>query len=265
MKIVKHRLSNTTFKASPNTGKSISGPKFIVMHYTAGYTAESAISILTSPSSKVSAHVVVDLNGTITQLVPFDVIGWHAGPSSFAGYKGINEYGIGIEIVNIGFLKKTGNVYRDAYGNTVSPDKFEDLVEAKHPRVGSDTYYWPVYPEAQLEAVKELTKLLLEEYPTIEYIVSHEEIDTRGWKTDPGPAFPMKRFDDLLGGGSDLDDHSVEYVVTTDKLNKRSGPSTSYPIVGYYTKGVTIVATETNGDWLKTDAGWINKTYLRKM
>lgn len=267
MKITNNRIDGVPFVKTPNMSGTLN-PKLIVMHYTAGYTAESAINTLTNPKSKASAHVVVDLDGTITQLVDFNRVAWHAGPSKHGKYNGLNNHSIGIEIVNIGFLKKlVSGHYLDAEGRRVDISRFEDLVEAAHPIVGSGTFYWPTYPRKQLEAVVELTRALIETYG-IEDIVSHEEIDTRGWKTDPGPAFPMKTFTKLL----EKDDRNINsvnsnaYVVTVDTLNVRKRPSIGGAIVTKLNLNTEVNVISFKGEWARigTDE-WVHAKYIKKV
>lgn len=270
MQIKNHRIEGAPFVKSPNISSGTLTPKGIVMHYTAGYTAESAISTLTKPNGKSSAHVVVDLDGTITQLVEFDNIAWHAGPSKYKEFNGLNKSFIGIEIVNIGFLRKLASgQYQDAYGNKMDAKYFEDLIEAPHARVGSGNFYWPTYPEAQLKAVEELTEALIDTY-NLKHIVTHEEIDTRGWKTDPGPAFPMKRFTKLLNADDrNLDSNSEPDItiirwVNVDALNVRSGPGADHPIIGSLTKGTKIHVSKIDGGWAKLvgEDKWVSAKYL---
>lgn len=263
MTITNHRLDGAKYFASPNVG-SVINPKFIVQHYTAGYTASSAINTLTRRGSKVSAHVVVDLDGTITQLVPFNIRAWHAGPSSYMGYTGLNSHSIGIEIVNIGWLRRISNdMYQDAYGNKKTAASFPNgLVEAAHPTVGSGVFYWPNYTEAQLNAVENLTKDLIKTYPIID-VVSHEEIDNRGWKTDPGPAFPMKRMKRHLV--SDRGEESEKFTVTASRLNVRGGPGTRFSVIDSLSHGKMVEITERNGSWARiSDDGWVHSSYLRR-
>jgi N-acetylmuramoyl-L-alanine amidase len=247
---------------SPNRSGLIT-PKFIVMHYTAGWTARSAVNTLTNPASRVSAHVTIDQNGVVYQHVPFNVKAWHAGPSSHMGYSGLNSHSVGIEIVNPGYLTRVdGNRFRDAYGRVHTAANVGPVVESRHARVGSGTYFWPVYPEAQLEAVEELTQELLQEYNILD-IVTHEEIDTRGWKTDPGPAFPMNRFKRHLGH-RDLDGDT--YQVTASVLNVRGGPGSNYSVEGQVKRGDVVTGTDKNGDWVKIDEdGWVHGGYLRRI
>jgi len=264
MTIENHFLEGVPFVSSPNIGGQIT-PRFIVQHYTAGYTAESAINVLTRRGSQVSAHVVVDLDGTITQLVPFNVRAWHAGPSSYMGFHGLNSHSIGIEIVNIGWLRKIGqDTYQDAYGNKRTSRDFPNgLLESPHPRVGSGIFYWPNYTSEQLDAVENLTIDLIKEYPIID-IVSHEEIDTRGWKTDPGPAFPMKRMKQHLD--SDRGNDVEQFVVTASRLNVRGGPGTRFDVIDTVLRGSIVEVETRSGAWAKiNNDGWVHASYLRRV
>ncbi|CDQ18935.1 N-acetylmuramoyl-L-alanine amidase LytC precursor [Halobacillus karajensis] len=55
----------------------------------------------------------------------------------------------------------------------------------------------------------------------------------------------------------------IEERVTTDVLNVRSGPSTSYTRIGQLAKGAVLQVHEVQGDWLKMTAGSL-KGYVHK-
>lgn len=74
----------------------------LVLHYTGMKTADEAKKRLHDPASKVSAHYMIDEDGTTYCLVPEDRRAWHAGLSSWRGTTNINQRSIGIEIVNPG-------------------------------------------------------------------------------------------------------------------------------------------------------------------
>lgn len=246
---------------TPNRGGTIT-PRFIVMHYTAGFTADSAVSTLTRRGSGVSAHLTLATDGSVFQHAPFNVKTWHAGPSQHMGYSGLNNHSIGIEIVNPGWFRKSGNNYvRDNI--SVPVKRFPNAVEAPNPRVGSGMLYWPLYTDAQLESLDAITQELLDAYSIVD-IVSHEEIDTRGWKTDPGPAFPMNRYKALLGG---RDTDADSYQVTASKLNVRSGPGGHYAKLGAGLKRGTIVEAQgQSGRWIRISSdGWVHGGYLRRV
>ncbi len=74
----------------------------LVFHYTGMRTAEEALDRMCDPAAKVSAHYCIDEGGTITRLVPEDLCAWHAGVSSWRGFRNVNARSIGIELVNPG-------------------------------------------------------------------------------------------------------------------------------------------------------------------
>lgn len=264
MKIVNGILQGCTFIESPNVGGVIT-PKFITIHYTAGFTAASAISTLTNPASKVSAQFVVDRDGTITQLVSCERRAWHAGPSAFMGFKDMNTFSVGIELVNPGyFVPGPGDTVLDWNKKPVPASALEgyDLsLRQAHPRIGGGKLLWPAYTEAQLEATRRLVGAICEAY-NIAGLNSHEEIDTRGWKTDPGPAFPIGEFkalcDRLEGraaGGPSAPAVTLAKV-NVDALNARSTPNgvirTTLP------RGTDLTILEDIGDWVKVLAKGVN-------
>lgn len=104
---------------------------------------------------KVSAHLVIDREGGITQFVPFAKRAWHAGVSSFAGRENCNDYSIGIELE------------------------------------GTDH---SSFTEAQYEALNQVIRVLQENYPgiTSSRIVGHSDI-APGRKKDPGVGFEWGR------------------------------------------------------------------------
>ena len=74
----------------------------VVLHYTGMPTAAEALARLTDPAAKVSAHYVIDEDGTVTRLVTEDKRAWHAGRSYWRGITDVNSASIGIELVNPG-------------------------------------------------------------------------------------------------------------------------------------------------------------------
>ena len=74
----------------------------LVLHYTDTADAATAIGLLTDAANSVSAHYLVDVDGSIRSLVPEDRRAWHAGVASWCGITDINACSIGIEIQNRG-------------------------------------------------------------------------------------------------------------------------------------------------------------------
>lgn len=74
----------------------------LLLHYTGMPTAAEAIARLCDPAAKVSAHYVIDEDGTVHRLVPEDRRAWHAGVARWRGADNINARSVGIELVNPG-------------------------------------------------------------------------------------------------------------------------------------------------------------------
>lgn len=189
MKIQDGRLvgENIDHVESPNRGgRFVAGaPDTIVLHFTAGRSHQTAVDTLTDPARKVSSHLVVGGDGGISQLLSFDVIGWHAGESAWEGRTALNNYSIGIEIDNAGQLEERDGGLFSWFGQEY-PE--EEMVRGVH-RNQTEATCWHRYPDVQLQAVDELCRLLVTAYG-ITYILGHEEISPER-KIDPGPAFPL--------------------------------------------------------------------------
>lgn len=99
MKISNHyldELNNIKFviQKSPNISGNFSNSELdtIIIHYTAGRTAQGSVNTLCNPQRKASAHLVIGQDNQIFQLVDFQTIAWHAGISSYNGKHGFNKY-----------------------------------------------------------------------------------------------------------------------------------------------------------------------------
>lgn len=104
---------------------------------------------------RVSAHLLIDRRGRLTQFVPFDLRAWHAGVSEYRGRSGCNAFSIGIELEGTDTRPYTAKQYRRL----------------------SSTLRW-----------------LLRRFPrlSLDAIVGHNEI-APGRKTDPGASFDWPR------------------------------------------------------------------------
>jgi N-acetylmuramoyl-L-alanine amidase len=87
---------------SPNFNERQLPVSMIVLHYTGMQSAEAALARLTDPAAEVSAHYLIDEDGTIHRLVAEDKRAWHAGQSHWRGITDINSASVGIELVNPG-------------------------------------------------------------------------------------------------------------------------------------------------------------------
>ena len=260
-----------------NSGKFKAGePKFLVQHYTAGGDgAASAKYLFGKHSPASSAHFVVDRNGDVIQISDTNMITWHAGNSFWRGISSLNSHSIGIEIANYGYWRPG---IRPA---TAAAAESDGWLKMKH-KNGGPEYLWEPYLEPQLKAVEELTKWILKTHPTIREIVGHDDIAPKR-KIDPGPAFPMLRFQNLMNpltGDSKVPEEmkddvivpvtkkSSEYKVNAATLNVRGGPGTDFGTTkaGPLKKGQVVTLLSEQGDWsfVKTakGEGWVFGQFL---
>lgn len=273
MEVKKHLLEadGVVWEESPNHGdKLVNGrPDSIIVHYTAGSSAESSVRSLSNPKQKVSAHLVVGRKGEIYQLVPFDTIAWHAGASKWKGREGYNKFSIGIEIDNAGILKPNGSgKYLSWFNRLYSAD---EVLKAKH-RNGGAEQYWHQYTEDQINAVFEICECLCDSYP-IKEILGHEEI-APARKTDPGPAFPLERlrasiFENDRESETDnkVSNPMIKYArVTTPLLNIRNGPGVAFDKAAEPLQlGAKVEVLDTDAGWTKvrySTEGWVSSKYL---
>jgi N-acetylmuramoyl-L-alanine amidase len=74
----------------------------LVLHYTGMTSAAAALARMCDPAAEVSAHYLIDEDGTIRQLVAEERRAWHAGAASWGGVADVNSRSIGIELQNPG-------------------------------------------------------------------------------------------------------------------------------------------------------------------
>ena len=264
-------LSGTAaFRSSPNRSGKFAPtlPDTIVVHYTAGGTLEGAVRSLCDPTSKASAHLVVDRDGAVVQLVELDTVAWHAGVSRHLSRSGLNKFSIGIEIVNAGRLNRTAaGEFLTWFGARVDP---KEALQLAH-RNESAPSWWHAYTEEQIESVFELTRKLVAGLP-IRHILGHEEI-APGRKTDPGPAFPLDQMRArVLGTQRDVDDEGDDLVqpttgvVAATLLNTRTGPSIISPTASVpLRRGTAVTIVGSQPGWLRISrplSAWVKREHI---
>ena len=89
---------------SPNFGPRRDGarPDLVVIHYTAMHSADAACRTLCNPATEVSAHYLIDEDGTVRSLVDEAMRAWHAGAGQWGEVSDVNSRSIGIELSNTG-------------------------------------------------------------------------------------------------------------------------------------------------------------------
>lgn len=259
MKIKNHLLEGVRQGHSPNQGGTIS-PTVIVLHYTAsgGKDGSGDASYLSRATSKASAHVVVGRDGSIDQIVPFNKHAWHAGVSSWKGRDDVNNFSIGIEIDNWGWLTNG-----KSHAGEVVPEEFRFTGSR------SGHAQWEAYREEQLQAVEEVVKAICDTYPITD-IVGHEDI-APGRKQDPGPA--LDKFKAHLRATYMDDNKEAETATeskpsasakeasnsrtTTTDVRLRAYASTSATILTVVAKGrkAEVLSEDKRTGWSKVKVG----------
>ena len=91
-------------RPSPNfdARKPDANVDMLVLHYTGMRDGHVALERLRAPATKVSAHYMIEEEGTVYALVDEELRAWHAGVSCWAGKRDINGCSVGIELVNPG-------------------------------------------------------------------------------------------------------------------------------------------------------------------
>lgn len=143
---------------SPNFDARRAPPDMLVLHYTGMRTTDEAVARLCDPEARVSAHYVIDEDGSILRLVAEERRAWHAGKGAWQGETDCNAASIGIEIVNPGH--EFG--YRD-------------------------------FPDSQITAVIALVADIRSRWTIPDArIIAHSDLSPER-KQDPGERFPWKR------------------------------------------------------------------------
>ena len=230
-----------------------------------------------SPTAGVCVHAVLGVDGTVYQLLPWNVKAWHCGSGSRGS--GNNTH-IGVEMTEPATIKYTGG------------SSFTDTNPAETKKFVQATYKHAVDLFAYLCKAHDLNPL------ADGVIISHSEGHKRGIASNHGDVehiwskygLSMDQFRKdvkavmdgakAAGGtnippqaenavnGADMKPYTVK--ITADVLNVRKGPGTGYGISTQVKRGevYTIVAEEMNGatKWgrLKSGAGYISLAYTQK-
>ena len=156
--------------------------KFLIFHYTGMIKESEAISRLTNIQSEVSSHYLIQRNGTINVMVPDLYVAWHAGKSSWKGFKSLNKNSIGIEISNPGH-----------------------------------EYTYINFSKKQIKSILYLSKSLIKKYKIrSSNVLGHSDIAPFR-KKDPGEKFPWKYLAKIGVGKW----HSISNKTLKENRNKK--------------------------------------------
>jgi N-acetyl-anhydromuramyl-L-alanine amidase AmpD len=158
----------------------------IMLHYSSDliahpddpFNVERVIKIYIDAG--VSAHYLIGRDGTVYRLVPETKVAYHAGKGSLPWLPGrdnnLNEYSIGIEMLNVGSAHDMAMFMK--------PEPYQAYA-TRHPD-------WIGYTDAQYNALRLLIEQIRSRHPLIQFdrhhIIGHEE-----WapsrRSDPGETF----------------------------------------------------------------------------
>jgi N-acetylmuramoyl-L-alanine amidase len=269
-----HRLAgpseagkDVTWAPSPNHNGVIK-PRYLVFHYTAsGFAPARAQFLRGTGDGRTSAHLLVDVDGSVTQFVDLNLRAWHAGESSWKSLTDLNTWSIGIEVVNFGYLLKSGTGQYLAWTHDEVPP--ERVVEARHKQPQVPYQYWQAYTPEQVATCTELACLLANAY-ALDDVLGHEDI-APGRKTDPGPAFPLTSIRGrAIGRNAEAAGGEFIYV-GVPKLNIRSGPGVGNAAAGSaLAQGTGLSVIERRDGWVHVSVlsappvdGWVFEAYTR--
>ncbi len=195
MTVIDHWLDEAIRLKYP-AGPTMGIRRFAIAHFTDGATAVSSVDFWRSPAARgAEAHVVIDRDGKVYQIRPFNQRCDHAGDSSWSDarrrYYGLNSCSIGIEFANGGY----DDPERDAFDWAKKLPGFRSI-RAKH-KNENITREWEVYPEVQILSGIAVFKAVKIRY-NLDDLVGHDDIAPLR-KVDPGPAFPMQRVREECG------------------------------------------------------------------
>ncbi|MBT4888262.1 MAG: N-acetylmuramoyl-L-alanine amidase [Rhodospirillales bacterium] len=133
----------------------------LVIHYTGMKNCEDALARLCDVEAQVSAHYLIDEDGTLYQMVDENRRAWHAGVSYWRGITDVNAHSIGIELVNPGH-----------------------------------EFGYRAFPEAQMLTLIDLCKDILSRHDISACnVVGHSDVAPER-KQDPGELFDWQRLAD---------------------------------------------------------------------
>ena len=162
----------------------------LVVHYTGMESCDAALARLCAAAAQVSAHYVIDEDGTVYALVDEARRAWHAGEATWRGVRDVNGHSIGIELVNPGH-----------------------------------EFGYRAFPEAQMATLVELARDIVARHaiPAVG-VVGHSDVAPARRK-DPGERFDWRRLN-TAGIGlwprelGDASKAGVEISVVQEKLQR---------------------------------------------
>ena len=155
--------------------------KQIVLHHTAGGSAQSSINGWNADATPVATAFVIDRDGTIFQAFPSWCWAYALGVNQ-ANYRTLEAQAVQIELASYGYLKEINGEFYTAYGNKIAPDK---VCKLQVPFRGQK--YYEAYTPAQIESTIMLVKYLAEAYKIdVRFKSDMFDLNQRALRGEPG-------------------------------------------------------------------------------
>jgi len=276
MQIINHLLYDDNgapyrFVNSPNYPHNtrLTACDYLIIHYTTGTNPSQTINWFTSPKAMAVAHLLITRQGEIIQFVPFNTVAWHAGNSQWADRTSLNRYSIGIELDNAGRLVRDRNQGPWKRLNITFSD--DQVLVAIH-KLQTEPMGWEIYPQAQLDALIQVGKLLKAMYNFID-VLGHDDVSLSG-KLDPGPAFDTVGIrNEIMGFRPDqrfVFKNFAPGTVLRTASRERSDATGSLP------RGREVAVIDTHRNWVQVQqvlpdnilgslTGWMLERSLKRM
>lgn len=283
--VVRHRHMNSGRRLAGWPANIGGQPSGCVIHFTAGWEAEFAFTIM--EKRNYSAHMVIERDGTIYLGVPLSSRAVHAG-GSWKGHGNINHRFIGIELVNFGhvdaYARQPGEPkgmphYRPSNSGQSETGIDPNAVWAyRVVNYGSgdravmtqqqidDSCKFAAFPQAQINALLWVVNSMSTQLGWREDdIVGHDFIDDH--KQDPGPAFPWELFHSQLEATVPVDWHGAQDLLQqmglyTGMIDGLFGPLTMRAV--YTITGLNPGNKITKELWREIVLAWADWRYDEK-
>jgi N-acetyl-anhydromuramyl-L-alanine amidase AmpD len=188
----------------------------VVLHFTAGRSADGAFGTWLHDADRVGTSIILDLNGDVYEVFDRDAWAFHLGLTGADWERGKHDARtVGIEIVNVGPLKRVGNtLYWWPMNWTTKYCSIGEKARYVEVPTWRGFNYFAAFTDAQLAVIPPLVGTILEQFnipraflpaekrlslcladvKKFKGITNHS--NWRADKLDIGPAFPWK----IIGG-----------------------------------------------------------------
>lgn len=176
----------------------------LLFHYSAGADAPIGPRIVrwNAIPGGASTHLFTSrrpASDPTIQLAPLEDRTWHAGKGAiWRGLRGgVNVRSIGIDVDNLGYLKRKGSGWVYVRGNPAQ----EYSYRGPAPFVDSHGMGWEPYTDESIREVCRLVRIIADLYPIVrtdsDRLLPHSDVKTS--KVDTGPAFPWDEIRSAAG------------------------------------------------------------------